>query len=510
MFCATCHDVRPVFGNPILRSCQLQDTHVCSTDFDCLGLKIGCPGDDCGPCVMESGSSPDIAESPSGATPTVGNVVNGRARNTGVRRVENLFSEWQISVYNHPELTFCENNAFQACTPGTSATDCGSAGLCTIVSPVNDPSTLGGGEAEVVVTCQDCHMSLFPRVPLVQNVDPMTGMGTRTPKNDLYAKNLAAIEGSQSDVTSTLPTRRVSSHYMPGVDLPLIKFSGQNTQRALRQELLDSAYKLEFEAALNDDAFVLNGTYEVELTITNVGVGHRLPAGFSHERQNWVQLFVQTASSLAALNLSADPFNENAPCNMQNTIATGADQADPSFFPNYPDLAGAVALGNAGCVYRSGFILDKGHSETGEITADGSMDDEDPEDFFVVVGTRVRDQVGDPRIEVTPGPEGRALGVQYICEEEAAEAYLSGIIDGSGIGMGVPGFTAAHEVLFCDPNDSPPLPGEGVPLMGGGFTELGSGFTAPGFGNPACIVSGEDVGPCVPEIELSDANERGR
>ena len=499
MFCGTCHDVRPVFGNPILRSCQEQDTHVCSTDDDCKGLSIGCSDDDCGPCVMESGSSPDIAGSPGGSSPTPGNVHNNRARNTGVRRVENLFSEWQISVYNHPELMFCENNSFQACTPATSAADCGDVNLCTVVSPVNNPATLGGSEAEVVVTCQDCHMSLFPRVPLVQNVDPTTGQGTRTPKNDLYSKNLAAIEGSQSDVTSTLPTRRVSTHYMAGVDLPLVKFSGQNTQRALRQELLDSAYKLEFEDALNVDTFTLGGTYEVELTITNVGVGHRLPAGFSHERQNWVQLFVQTQSSLAALSLSNDPFNENAPCNTQNTIATGADQADPSVFPNYPDLAGAVRLGNAGCVYRSGFILDKAHSETGEITADGSMDDEDPEDFFVVVGTRVRDEVGDPRIEVQPGAEGPALAIQYICEEEAAEAYLSGIIDGSGIGMGVPGFTAAHEVLFCDPNSSPALPGEDVP-----------GFTAPGFGNPDCMVSGEDLGPCVPEIELSDANERGR
>jgi hypothetical protein len=455
---------------------------------------------------MESGSSPAILGSPGDTTagplpdgPTVGNVVNSRARNTGVRRVENLFSEWQISVYNHPELMFCENNSFQACTPATSAADCGTAELCTVVSPVNNPATLGGSEAEVVVTCQDCHMSLFPRVPLVQNVDPITGAGTRTPKNDLYAKNLAAIEGSQSDITSTLPTRRVSSHYMAGVDLPLVKFSGQETQRALRQELLDSAYKLEFEDSLNEDAFILGGTYEVELTITNVGVGHRLPAGFSHERQNWVQLFVQTQSSLATANLTNDPFNEDAPCNEQNTIATGADQADDALFPNYPDVAGAVRLGNAGCVYRSGFILDKAHSETGEIVADGSMDDEDPEDFFVVVGTRVRDELGDPRIEVTPGAEGRALGIEYICEEEAAEAYLSGIIDGSGIGMGVPGFTAAHEVLFCDPNNSPALPGEDVP-----------GFTAPGFGNPSCMVGGADLGPCVPEIELSDANERGR
>ena len=82
MFCGTCHDVRPPFGNPILRSCELQDTHVCSTDADCEGLNIGCEDNDCGPCVMENGSAPGIDESAAGSDPAVGD-----PRNTGVRRV---------------------------------------------------------------------------------------------------------------------------------------------------------------------------------------------------------------------------------------------------------------------------------------------------------------------------------------------------------------------------------------------------------------------------------------
>ena len=43
MYCGACHDVRPPFANATLRSCQLQDTQVCSTDLDCQGLNINCP-----------------------------------------------------------------------------------------------------------------------------------------------------------------------------------------------------------------------------------------------------------------------------------------------------------------------------------------------------------------------------------------------------------------------------------------------------------------------------------
>ncbi|MBW2389989.1 MAG: hypothetical protein JRG89_16375 [Deltaproteobacteria bacterium] len=270
MFCGTCHDVRPPFGNPVLRSCELQDTHVCSTDADCQDLNIGCPGDDCGPCLMENGSSPDIATSPGGVTPDVGS-----PRNTGVRRVENLFTEWQISPYNHPELTFCDGNAFRACNNNTDCSDFGD-GLCTVRSP--NPTE--------VVTCQDCHMSLFPRVPLVADTDGDGTPDTVTDRNDLYAQDLAAIEGSQSDLSKPLPIRRVSTHYMPGVDLPLIPFSGQGTQEALRQEILDSTYKLDFDDT--PTTATAGATFDVELTIENVGVGHRHPSGFSHERQNWV------------------------------------------------------------------------------------------------------------------------------------------------------------------------------------------------------------------------------
>jgi hypothetical protein len=488
MFCATCHDVRPPFFNTTLRACQEQPSQVCATDADCAGLGIGCSGDDCGPCVMENNSSPSLINPPLVASSeTVGD-----PRNTGYRRVENLFSEWQLSVYNHPELSFCQLNSFRACDDDS---DCMNAdgtneGPCDVTSPFGK-----------VITCQDCHMSNFPLTPLATVNNPYPGPGddlTPLSKNALYPRDLAALEGSQSDFFTPLPVRRVSTHFMAGVDLPLVPFPGQAIQAIKRQQLIDASYKITLDDT--PDTATAGDAFEVELTIENVGVGHRLPAGFSHERQNWVQMYVQTASALGGL----DPFDPAAPCNLQGTIATDAAQADD---PSFPDQTGAQALAAAGCVHRSGFVLDKGHPETGEDSADGSLRDEDPEDFFVVAGTRTRGtpsdpgdptgNTGSPRIEGNPGADGFALTVQNICEEATAEAYLEGVRDGTGIDLRK-GSTAPHQVRLCDPNLSPQIPGE----------ELG--FTAPGFGNPDCMEAGEDVGPCVPEIELSDGNERGR
>ena len=518
MMCAGCHDVRPPFANAILRSCQLQDTHVCSTDNDCQNLNVGCPGNDCGPCVLENNAPPNLTD---GTAPANG-ATEIDPRNNGYRRVENLFSEWQISPYNHPELEFCEQNTFRVCDSANGNLDCmvngQDEGPCGLVSPVG----LNG----VVVTCQDCHMSNFPETPLVDYsvgppADPLHNPGepdasTLSPvvlasKNDLYSVGRAAIEGSQSNPADTVPLRRVSTHFMSGVDVPLVKFPGRDIQVTRRQQLIDSGFKIVIEEVKNlnplklrTDPIVPGDIVRVDIEITNVGAGHRYPAGFSHERQNWVQMFVTEREALengtpGDASDDLDPFDLAAPCMLQQTIARSAeDSRDP---------VGAARLLLAGCAYRSGFVLDKAHPETGEMVPDGSLRDEDPEDFFVVTGTRMRDEPGDARIEVRPGAPGRALSITNICEEATALAYRASIAAGSGLDMRENSTFPFFQARFCDANLSPPIPGEEATFAN---QALGSGFTAPGFGNPDCMEGGADLGPCVPEIELSDGNERGR
>jgi hypothetical protein len=512
MMCGGCHDVRPPFGNAILRSCQLQDSHVCSTDEDCTGLNAGCPGNDCGPCVAENSAPASLADGTSPANGAGATEID--PRNNAYRRVENLFSEWQISPYAHPELRYCEGDTFRNCTVDADclAPDGTDEGPCSIESPVGF-----GGD---VVTCQDCHMSNFPRTPLVDYTvaapaDPFDNPGVedastlspvvRTNKNELYSTGFAAVQGSQSDPSDAIPLRRVSTHFMAGVDVPLVKYPGRAEQVRRRQEIIDSGFKIVIEPVRNISnpgmPIVPGDIVRVDVQVTNVGVGHRYPAGFSHERQNWVQMFVTEREALengtpGDASDDLDPFDPAAPCMMQQTIARSAEDAR--------DPTGAARLLFAGCAYRSGFVLDKAHPETGEMVPDGSLADEDPEDFFVVTGTRTRDMPGDARIEMTPGAPGRALSIQNICEEGTALAYRAAISAGSGLDIRE-GSTFPFQAMLCDANLSPPIPGEDF-----NGQALGSGFTAPGFGNPDCMEGGTDLGPCVPEIELSDGNERGR
>ncbi|MBC8188293.1 MAG: hypothetical protein H8E78_08845 [Proteobacteria bacterium] len=373
-----------------------------------------------------------------------------------------------------------------------------------------------------VVTCQDCHMSNFPETPLVDYTvappaDPFDNPGEadastlspviRTDKNELYSVGRAAIEGSQTDPSQPIPLRRVSTHFMSGVDVPLVKYPGRDVQVGRRQMLVDSGFKIviEPERNLSNPGMPIEpgDIVRVDIEITNVGAGHRYPAGFSHERQNWVQLFVTEREALengtpGNTTDDLDPYDPDAPCMLQQTIARSAeDSRDP---------VGAARLLLAGCAFRSGFVLDKAHPETGEMVPDGNLRDEDPEDFFVVTGTRMRGEPGDARIEVLPGAPGRALSISNICEEATALAYRASISAGSGLDMRE-GSTFPFQARFCDANLSPPVPGEEATFAN---QALGSGFTSPGFGNPDCMEGGADLGPCVPEIELSDGNERGR
>ncbi|MEM6929177.1 MAG: hypothetical protein AAF602_19720, partial [Myxococcota bacterium] len=70
------------------------------------------------------------------------------------------------------------------------------------------------------------------------------------------------------------------------------------------------------------------------VTVTNTGAGHRVPAGFSQEREVWVELTVR------------DDF---------------------------------------GVIYRSGYLVDSAHPETGEPEPDGRLDDEDLQGHHVDV-----------------------------------------------------------------------------------------------------------------------------
>jgi hypothetical protein len=128
-------------------------------------------------------------------------------------------------------------------------------------------------------TCQDCHMSLYPMKP----------PGT-------YAEGLLAP-------SSRAPTR-VASHWFTGVEIPfseelpdtLVDDPTRDADgvpvglRARRDLLLRAAFRMTL-----GQGHVVGRRLLVPLTLENVGAGHRVPAGFSQERETWVELRVTDA-----------------------------------------------------------------------------------------------------------------------------------------------------------------------------------------------------------------------
>jgi hypothetical protein len=145
-------------------------------------------------------------------------------------------------------------------------------------------------------SCQDCHMSLYPGICAPggtggEGCPSGSHFEARAPGE--YARGLVAPSSSER-----LP---VASHWFTSVDLPLspdlpesaIDAPGLDDQgvplglRARRELLLRRTFRFELGEARRAGA-----TLEVPVVLENIGAGHRVPAGFSQERETWVELRV--------------------------------------------------------------------------------------------------------------------------------------------------------------------------------------------------------------------------
>ena len=139
-------------------------------------------------------------------------------------------------------------------------------------------------------TCQGCHMSLYPGVC----APGTTGKVGDCPDGSHFEAKAAGDFG----------TPRQISHYFTSVDVPLTDsypeaFASDRTLdgaglpvglRQRRDMLLRKAFRFEL-----GDVRVAGGRLEVPVRIENTGAGHRVPAGFSQEREIWVELTVTDA-----------------------------------------------------------------------------------------------------------------------------------------------------------------------------------------------------------------------
>ena len=239
--------------------------------------------------------------------------------------------------------------------------------------------------------CQGCHMSLYPGVcvsgPGVQasrtDTDPDGSRSGCPPGTHFEPKAPGQTSVALVAPSSSAPSR-VASHYFTSVDIPLsdslpdvfvddptLDPSGLPVGLRPRRDLL---LRHTFRFAIGD-ARRAGDTLEVPIEIENTGAGHRVPAGFSQERETWVELTVRDGRGAVVyevgkldndaadlrdkqfLRISTDPTvtdRRGRPLGL-----FGADVADgpdvPRWSPN-PSLGGTRFRGRGLINLQNGFL----------------------------------------------------------------------------------------------------------------------------------------------------------
>jgi hypothetical protein len=157
-------------------------------------------------------------------------------------------------------------------------------------------------------TCQGCHMSLYPGVCVpdgagAQGSNGGSGRGP-CPTGTRFEARAPGSRPLGRVAPDSATTTRVASHAFASVDVPLGRdldgalvddaavdaFGTPLGVRARRDLLLAAAMRMQIDRPRTSGS-----TLEVPIVLENVGAGHRVPAGFSQEREIWVELTITDA-----------------------------------------------------------------------------------------------------------------------------------------------------------------------------------------------------------------------
>ncbi len=236
-------------------------------------------------------------------------------------------------------------------------------------------------------SCQDCHMTQYPGVcteeagdqtavasGLRDSCPPGTHFQSRPPGS--YPKGLAA--------TGAVKPRRLSLHYFSGVDTPLDPGFDPRLAEGDWTDVFSIPQSLSRRAKMLLAASVelslgtprLRGRrLELPVSIENTGAGHRVPAGFSQERELWVHLTVRDEQGRALYEVGrVDRSDQDLRDKVFLRVNTddrftdgqgrpqglfGADVADgpdvPRWQPN-PQLGGTQFRGLGLINFQNGFL----------------------------------------------------------------------------------------------------------------------------------------------------------
>ena len=154
-------------------------------------------------------------------------------------------------------------------------------------------------------TCQGCHLSTYPGVCVPEAGDGAPpGLETACPPGSRFEPREPGELPRGYAATSEGAERELHPHYFTGVEVPLAPgFAGSLASdtaldrfglplgvRARRDLLLRSSVRLTLGRITRR-----GGGVEIPVTVENVGAGHRMPGGFSQERELWVELAVSDA-----------------------------------------------------------------------------------------------------------------------------------------------------------------------------------------------------------------------
>lgn len=282
-------------------------------------------------------------------------------------------------------------------------------------------------EGDPVHSCQDCHMSLFPGV-----CEPGEGGGDakdsdsalrRACPPDMHFSSRSPGAFPQGGVANRSEPSSIVSHYFSSVDTPLtpqfpdefleekaVDISGTPLGLEARRDLLlGSAFRFDLEPGKRKSSEL-----EIPLIIENIGAGHRIPAGFSQEREIWVHLRVTDAKGKLVYEVGKiDRDDEDLHDKVFDRITTsddntddagqplglfGADVVDGPDVPLWdPDPAlggtefrgrGLINLQNGflRCVTCRGRIDDEGHCQPGLFQNGHRADRYDDGDYNIDTG----------------------------------------------------------------------------------------------------------------------------
>ncbi|WP_437594613.1 serine/threonine protein kinase [Sorangium sp. So ce1000] len=194
-------------------------------------------------------------------------------------------------------------------------------------------------------TCQDCHMSAYPGVceatpaagaAQASSGDPECPPGTR------FAPRRPGTRPRGRIADHSTALEDVSTHYFSGVDVPLsdefpdalidepsLDVHGIPAGARRRRDLL-LRHSFRFALGASRRAGEAGDRVEIPVEIENIGAGHKVPAGFSQEREFWVHLVVRDGEGRVVYEVGrVDRADEDLRDKVFTRVTTDPDANSP-------------------------------------------------------------------------------------------------------------------------------------------------------------------------------------